>query len=300
MKITNDTITGAVFSGATTTATAAGTTTLTESSNRFQRFTGSTTQTVVLPNANTLVVGDYWAIANSSTGTVTVNFNGGSLAATVLPGFTASFNLITASAGAGVWSADILTSTNFGAFSAALTNKTPPVDADTFNIVDSAASNVMKKLTWANLKATLKIGTTTNDSASAGQIGEVISSVVAIGSKVSLTSGAGANITTVSLTAGDWDVQAHLALDPAATTTLTKAQVGPSTVSASIAASIANSATHVWSSTGTVLGANQTTISSPVVRFSLASTTTVYLVGLTTFGVSTLGGYGAIRARRAR
>lgn len=34
-------------------------------------------------------------------------------------------------------------------------SKTTPVDADLIPIVDSAASNVLKKLTWANLKATL-------------------------------------------------------------------------------------------------------------------------------------------------
>lgn len=38
----------------------------------------------------------------------------------------------------------------------AATSKTTPVDADLIPIVDSAASNVLKKLTWANLKATLK------------------------------------------------------------------------------------------------------------------------------------------------
>jgi len=38
----------------------------------------------------------------------------------------------------------------------AATAKTTPVDADLFPIVDSAASNVLKKLSWLNLKATLK------------------------------------------------------------------------------------------------------------------------------------------------
>jgi hypothetical protein len=37
----------------------------------------------------------------------------------------------------------------------AATGKNTPVDADEFAIVDSAASNVLKKLTWANLKATI-------------------------------------------------------------------------------------------------------------------------------------------------
>jgi hypothetical protein len=34
--------------------------------------------------------------------------------------------------------------------------KTTPVDADTLPLIDSAASNVLKKVTWANIKATLK------------------------------------------------------------------------------------------------------------------------------------------------
>lgn len=38
----------------------------------------------------------------------------------------------------------------------AATSKTTPADADELPLVDSAASNVLKKLTWANLKATLK------------------------------------------------------------------------------------------------------------------------------------------------
>lgn len=40
----------------------------------------------------------------------------------------------------------------------AATGKSTPVDADELGLVDSAASNALKKLTWANLKATL-IGT---------------------------------------------------------------------------------------------------------------------------------------------
>jgi hypothetical protein len=43
----------------------------------------------------------------------------------------------------------------------AATGKATPVDADELPLVDSAASNVLKKLTWANLKATLKTYTDT-------------------------------------------------------------------------------------------------------------------------------------------
>jgi hypothetical protein len=38
----------------------------------------------------------------------------------------------------------------------AATAKTTPVDADEVGVIDSAASNVLKKVTWVNIKATLK------------------------------------------------------------------------------------------------------------------------------------------------
>ena len=74
---TNKTLTTPVIAnikmGYTTTATAAGTTTLTASSNYRQLFTGSTTQTIVLPVTSTLVTGMSFEIENVSTGNLTVN-----------------------------------------------------------------------------------------------------------------------------------------------------------------------------------------------------------------------------------
>lgn len=46
--------------------------------------------------------------------------------------------------------------TNVGSVLTAATEKTTPVDADTVPLSDSAASNALKKLSWANIKATLK------------------------------------------------------------------------------------------------------------------------------------------------
>jgi len=74
--------------GFTSTATAAGTTTLTVSSTHYQRFTGTTTQTIVLPVTSTLATGVTYAIENASTGNLTVNSSGGNLVITVIPGVT--------------------------------------------------------------------------------------------------------------------------------------------------------------------------------------------------------------------
>ena len=65
-----------LIQGYTTTATAAGTTTLTVASAYLQYFTGSTTQTVAMPDVTTLALGMQWLIVNNSSGAVTVQSSG--------------------------------------------------------------------------------------------------------------------------------------------------------------------------------------------------------------------------------
>tara|TARA_R110000868_G_scaffold31146_1_gene114320 strand:+ start:201 stop:860 length:660 start_codon:yes stop_codon:yes gene_type:complete len=67
-----------------TTATAAGTTTLTVTSASTQEFTGITTQTVTMPVVTTLVAGWATTFINKSTGNVTLN-SSGSNSIVVLP-----------------------------------------------------------------------------------------------------------------------------------------------------------------------------------------------------------------------
>ena len=90
--LTNKTITFPIIDnikmGYSNTATAAGTTTLTSASNYYQRFTGTTTQTIVLPVTSTLVAGVAYEIENTSTGNLTVNSSGGNLVVTIIPGVT--------------------------------------------------------------------------------------------------------------------------------------------------------------------------------------------------------------------
>jgi hypothetical protein len=57
--------------------------------------------------------------------------------------------------GVNVYQGGSVTNENIGAVLTAATAKTTPVDADTIPLTDSAASNALKKITWANIKATL-------------------------------------------------------------------------------------------------------------------------------------------------
>jgi len=105
--------------GFTTTATAAGTTTLTNTSSSYQLFTGTTTQTVLLPVTSTLATGWTFHIVNNSTGNVSVQSSGAAAVITVLPGTTAMCTciLITGTTAAS-WEAgltDFSTATGTGA-----------------------------------------------------------------------------------------------------------------------------------------------------------------------------------------
>lgn len=96
----------AALSGFTTTATAAGTTTLTNASTFNQVFTGTTTQTVVLPVTSTLTQGWSYQITNLSTGALTVNSSGANPVATVPANTSWVFEcVLTSGTTAASWSA---------------------------------------------------------------------------------------------------------------------------------------------------------------------------------------------------
>ena len=143
------------------------------------------------------------------------------------------------------------------------------------------------------------IGSTTNDSAAAGSVGEYIRADVQYNSSpVSLTSGASANVTSISLTAGDWDVMGMIGFNIAATTVISYAQGGANTASATLPSN--NDTFYITPAVPATASYIGLQMAIPTYRISIASTTTVYLVALATFSVSTVSAYGFISARRRR
>lgn len=136
--------------------------------------------------------------------------------------------------------------------------------------------------------------TTTNDNAAAGKLGEVISSNIAAGSAVSLSSTVTSNVTSISLTAGDWDVYGWVSTKPAGTTTTSDFFCGISTTSANIGG-FPTSIRGLSAGGGFVISAPAATQ-----RISLSGTTIVYLAAAAVFAASTCGAYGYITARRTR
>lgn len=143
-------------------------------------------------------------------------------------------------------------------------------------------------------------GTNTNDSAAAGDVGEFVDSQVASGSAVSLTTATAANVTSISLTAGDWDVYGSVGFLTAATTNFTQLISGVSVTSATIDTND-NSLRHVTLNTpGTAPGVSATHVLTPTVRISLSGTTTVYMIARASFSISTCSAFGRLSARRVR
>jgi hypothetical protein len=87
----------------TATPTSAGTLTLTSASSGVQQFTGSTTHTMVMPNATTLSVGTNYQVMNRSSGAVAVQANGGGLLQSMAGNSILFMFLTNNSTAAGIW-----------------------------------------------------------------------------------------------------------------------------------------------------------------------------------------------------
>jgi hypothetical protein len=143
------------------------------------------------------------------------------------------------------------------------------------------------------------VGTTTNDSAAAGSVGEY---VTASATTVAISNNTSTNLTSISLTAGDWDVWGNLSFHSATTTVTNAINCWISSTSASLPANSITIARQDWGSTGISRAGSGISAGCAIApqRFSLSGTTTIYISGFTTFTTSTMTMDGFISARRRR
>jgi hypothetical protein len=143
------------------------------------------------------------------------------------------------------------------------------------------------------------LGTTTNDSAASGFIGEYIESIVLIGAEVALTSTVTADVATVALTAGDWEIRGEVWLDLAATTTVSILATGINNASATLITVPTAGATLRQSFPAATVNSKLVQEVGPF-RASVTGTPTMYLSVNATFATSTAKAYGKLSARRIR
>lgn len=154
-----------------------------------------------------------------------------------------------------------------------------------FTIADGGATTITNGL----------VGTTTTTAAASGVIGESISSLVALGSAVTFTTATAMNVATITLTAGDWDVQGNVNFsETVATVSARSAGIN------STSATIPTDGSEVNCGVQSTITSESNSITLPRKIIRVSSTTNIYLTASATFSAGTCVGYGTITCRRVR
>jgi hypothetical protein len=141
-------------------------------------------------------------------------------------------------------------------------------------------------------------GSQSNDVAIAGAVGELIVSTIEAAAAVNLPVTTATNITSITLTPGDWDID-FCAYFKTAATTLVYSLIACINETPS-ALNLNAGRFGRFGYPGTVLGATDQSVSGCSERVSVAVDTVIYLVGFAAFGTDTVHGWGRLRARRMR
>ncbi len=222
--------------------------------------------------------------------------NGKASELTVGSGLTLTGNTLTAAGGGGITRAD---ATNVvldvgpivvGSIDGNVAGTVTPDVADTGQITYQVSGNVNSLSEF--------VGVIDGSDAGAGRIGEYIESVVSTGSGASLTTGTGADVTSISLTAGDWDVEGNITFQEGAGTVVSTAAGVITTTSATVDATGFSGVEVLHGPVGASTAYFSITL--PRHRISITTTTTVYLATKASFSVASLISWGQINARRVR
>lgn len=164
---------------------------------------------------------------------------------------------------------------------------------------------LVPQISWTDTTKGI-VGTTTNDSAGSGYVGEQIIQTRVASAAVTLTNATAANVTSsaLSLTAGDWDVDGVIGISATTgvtTDAIANISVTSATLSGGDTQAVADASGQMRISFNNFnLVSGVATIDIPVYRISISSTTSFFLVTLVNFSAGTLKAFGSIRARRVR
>lgn len=285
-KATTDTLTNKTLSGNTATNLISGAGT----------FTFNTTGTITSPNATDTLVGKATTdtLTNKTISGASNTITNVSLTTGVtgtLPvgnGGTGQNSALTANGVVYATSTTAMAVTAAGTAGQALISAgsgSPPAYSSTFG-----------PTTGGNI-----VGTNTNNNAAAGQVGEFV--VASPGAPVTPgTSGTVVNFTSISLTAGDWDVDGSVSLATGATSAISQLSAFVTLTSAAIDSANSGAFFQELRSAFNVSSTYLYPIGTR--RISIATTTTVFIAGTivyTTLGGATFNQNGIlIRARRVR
>lgn len=141
-------------------------------------------------------------------------------------------------------------------------------------------------------------GTNTNDAAASGYVGEILTSEVTYASRFGLVSGTASTITSMTLTAGDWDVTAVAGFETTGGGVASEYHIEISTTAPPTIITAPNQGGTVGIHITCVANQGQAFPAGPR-QVLISVPTTVYLKCLSTFTFNQTA-YGFLRARRIR
>ena len=141
-------------------------------------------------------------------------------------------------------------------------------------------------------------GVTSGAAAGAGYVGQSLSSLIPSASAVSLTTATPTNVTSITLTAGDWDVSGSVnyVANTASAAVSSVWEVGINTTTATLP----TDGTEAFFGIAAVIATTSfnTSLAIPRKIINVSASTPVYLVAEATFTAGTVTAYGNITARR--
>ena len=152
--------------------------------------------------------------------------------------------------------------------------------------------------TFSSATVTNLVGTKTNDAACAGCVGRYVSSAVT--NVTAPTSDQYGDATSISLTAGDWEVEVNSSWEGNGAT-WSGCETGVSQTTGNDATGLTLGSTNASSNyASTATAVTRIVQAVPGVRFSLSGTTTIYLKMYATYSAGSPRFYGKIAAWRVR
>ncbi|CAE6835311.1 hypothetical protein [Paraburkholderia domus] len=230
------------------------------------------------------------SLANTAANTVLANATGSSAApaAFSMPSCSTSSSALQYTSGTGFtcYTSSATTTGTLAQFAATTSAQLAGVISDETGS-GALVYSVSPTITTPNI-----IGVSSGTAAPAGSVAEY--PTPAVGTTVSLTSATPANCTSMSLTAGDWDVFGSIMFNGNATTSTSVHMAGFSTTSATLPAApylgeFYNGSSSINESIGVAI---------PPLQKLFSATTTVYLVAQATFTTSTETATCVLQARR--
>lgn len=181
---------------------------------------------------------------------------------------------------------DVVSSTNTNAITGAGTIR--------YSGISFPSTSSTINTTTQSRAGTLKGSTTT--APTAGMLGERLAATLGSGTPTALTTATAKTITSVSLTPGVWDIIGSVAFIPTVSASITQ-QIGSISATTNTLGATNSYDVIIWNYQVAITGISATIVTPPV-RVIIAATTTYYLVGQSTFTVSTQTAYGSIIATR--